>query len=787
MHHLPVFPIKPTFISKLKSCVNPEDCDNLNNIGIFDNDIIEGFLAITSREMVVKLPTVLFEFIPKSIEIPKELQSKTELQNVDNLILEILDGKRIIRTDIQQHRKLRGCCTCFRKLLNTASKPEKIHCNCYQIDSRVGIFAKEGLVKNNLSAQLGDIIEKINKNEKSDLEINKFNGREYLIYTCPFSLFNELVFPLFFEESVVGCLMVGQFIPELFNIENSLNSYINSLNDDGIELTIDEKDELEKKLKSEFNKEKIRNTKLEESKFYNHNTKLDQLLHSVIDHISNFEESLNNRINLHRQRFILKKFNSIKLTFQEDCGGIERNGIIKSDVQIINELSKIIETSFGRIITEFEVKEGFFRLFGVKEFDQPDHLSLLSASDRNEIIKETENYWYDLTVLKDIDKNKQINNTEFPVLNEGIRLNDIQIKVKEKEIVRFYPTLASNISFIFWKKYEYSEDNNEQGIFFKNALMDLYSYYTATYAYIWGSINEKNLENSLRIIGHESIQIIKVIKNSIKRNFENIHQLIINIRDFRNNYYKRIEDLKNYLDLLQFVMERPSFLFKRKDLNLKDTNINEVIIKLRNFYNEELKHKNLSYEFEKDPNGISIIKADEILIEHTLNNLIDNAVKYSHRGTKIIVRIKSDKANILIHVISFGIKVKSKEIYNLYHRGTLVHHGYGIGLYLCKNIVNAHGGIIDNSCEEICNFHLGCLAYFNEVNSGLYNSISEDELRILKDNYDMCYQNGFIKDFVAKDIKDFKEYLLYKPGPIEFSAEYKNATYKNDFYFKLPI
>jgi two-component system, OmpR family, phosphate regulon sensor histidine kinase PhoR len=97
--------------------------------------------------------------------------------------------------------------------------------------------------------------------------------------------------------------------------------------------------------------------------------------------------------------------------------------------------------------------------------------------------------------------------------------------------------------------------------------------------------------------------------------------------------------------------------------------------------------------------GINFIKADKIQFHHALNNIIDNAVKYSSAP----VNIKTDcsiKDNFLVlSVADNGNGIPAKEIpyvfEKFYRVKTDTYHsikGYGLGLNYVKNILECHGG-----------------------------------------------------------------------------------------------
>ena len=100
------------------------------------------------------------------------------------------------------------------------------------------------------------------------------------------------------------------------------------------------------------------------------------------------------------------------------------------------------------------------------------------------------------------------------------------------------------------------------------------------------------------------------------------------------------------------------------------------------------------------PTDLPTIAADRGSVSEVLSNLIDNAVKYSNEGGMVNVTAKVDGDFVKVSVIDRGIGMPSSVVSNLFHKFYRSHRsretvaGTGIGLYICKAIVESHGGKI---------------------------------------------------------------------------------------------
>jgi len=94
----------------------------------------------------------------------------------------------------------------------------------------------------------------------------------------------------------------------------------------------------------------------------------------------------------------------------------------------------------------------------------------------------------------------------------------------------------------------------------------------------------------------------------------------------------------------------------------------------------------------------TIISGDKILLQLAINNLLDNAIKYSEKDDVVLVKIFKANRKVNLKVIDRGIGIKDSEknrIFEKYFRGSgMQAKGTGLGLYLTRKIVKQHHGII---------------------------------------------------------------------------------------------
>lgn len=126
----------------------------------------------------------------------------------------------------------------------------------------------------------------------------------------------------------------------------------------------------------------------------------------------------------------------------------------------------------------------------------------------------------------------------------------------------------------------------------------------------------------------------------------------------------------------------------------------DIIQTLRNVLGQ------IQYFAERKNLQFDITMPDTLVCLHDTNwfgeaiyNLLDNAVKYSENGGRVGMSVYKNEVYLKIQVRDYGIGIRKGEenkIFQRFYRGELVttQEGFGIGLYLAREIVNQHGGFL---------------------------------------------------------------------------------------------
>lgn len=112
----------------------------------------------------------------------------------------------------------------------------------------------------------------------------------------------------------------------------------------------------------------------------------------------------------------------------------------------------------------------------------------------------------------------------------------------------------------------------------------------------------------------------------------------------------------------------------------------------------------ISFMFEIEE---TIVVADPDRMRQVVDNLLSNALKYSPEGSDIDVRVTRDEKHLWMSVSDHGIGIPRDEmpqLFERFHRARNVssryYGGLGLGLYIARAIVEAHGGTISVASDE---------------------------------------------------------------------------------------
>lgn len=168
---------------------------------------------------------------------------------------------------------------------------------------------------------------------------------------------------------------------------------------------------------------------------------------------------------------------------------------------------------------------------------------------------------------------------------------------------------------------------------------------------------------------------------------EDQSDLLIQLRDSNKTLLSMISSL---LDVYRFERDLDS-------LEMESVDLCEIVSScLNNVYAIAVSRRiNLLHEMPDN----AVVKADALSLRRVFQNVLDNALKFTPDNGKIQLKIEVSSNAVLITIEDTGPGISEADQERLFQRfGKGKSHqamqGTGLGLYLCKQVVNAHGGKI---------------------------------------------------------------------------------------------
>lgn len=226
---------------------------------------------------------------------------------------------------------------------------------------------------------------------------------------------------------------------------------------------------------------------------------------------------------------------------------------------------------------------------------------------------------------------------------------------------------------------------------------------------------QKEFEEKIKRVNSELVEI-----NAAKDKFFSIisHDLrsplggLMQILDILNESYESLEK-EEMLEIISEASKTSKMVFNLMENLLEWSRIQTgkilyepktikllpFINELESLYSQNLKGKQVTFQIDIEPE-LSVF-ADIKITNTILRNLISNAIKFSTAGGSISVSSESGKEFVTIKVKDTGVGIEEKNLDKLFKtdvsystEGTAKEKGTGLGLVLCKELVEKQGGKI---------------------------------------------------------------------------------------------
>jgi signal transduction histidine kinase len=204
---------------------------------------------------------------------------------------------------------------------------------------------------------------------------------------------------------------------------------------------------------------------------------------------------------------------------------------------------------------------------------------------------------------------------------------------------------------------------------------------------------QQQQQNFMMAVTHE----LKTPISVVKLNLETMQKYALDAEKQRKliavmlKETSRLNFLTNNI-LVASQLEGGGYKLSKEELDLSDL-LKDCLQDFRSRFPERI--------FRSEIQQSADVRGDALLLQMMINNLLENAVKYSPRDSTVSAILKKDTDAILLHVIDEGPGIADEEkkkvftkFYRVGNEATRKTQGTGLGLYLCSKIAHDHNADI---------------------------------------------------------------------------------------------
>jgi signal transduction histidine kinase len=226
--------------------------------------------------------------------------------------------------------------------------------------------------------------------------------------------------------------------------------------------------------------------------------------------------------------------------------------------------------------------------------------------------------------------------------------------------------------------------------------------YTSIFASLWKQVA---LYEQLKVHDRLQNEFINIASHEMKTPTQSIIGYAELLEDSCNKS-EEVEAIKRNAERLQKLASNLLDVTRIESQSLKlrkeRVNINEKIVNVKKDFENQFPRSGTARTLliELDENNPIYVHADKLRLYEVLANLLGNAIKFTQKGTiTISADIRSNRDNnteeVIIRIRDTGVGIHPEIMPRLFTKfGTRSDRGTGLGLFISKGIVEAHGGRI---------------------------------------------------------------------------------------------
>jgi len=195
-------------------------------------------------------------------------------------------------------------------------------------------------------------------------------------------------------------------------------------------------------------------------------------------------------------------------------------------------------------------------------------------------------------------------------------------------------------------------------------------------------------------------------------------------------------------------------MYKQEELLSHLYDPSKIVANVHHMFKSKLLDKGLDFKVDLPIQPI-LVCGDKYKLTLVLINTVSNAIKFTHSGgisVSLHQQVEGENVTLYFKVTDSGIGIKKQELSKLFQpfsqanaRIFAQYGGSGLGLQLCKKLVNLMGGdinLVSDGNGAVCSFHVVCKktqlaegsavsATVNEIRTGTHTEVGKKRKRIL--------------------------------------------------------
>jgi signal transduction histidine kinase len=186
---------------------------------------------------------------------------------------------------------------------------------------------------------------------------------------------------------------------------------------------------------------------------------------------------------------------------------------------------------------------------------------------------------------------------------------------------------------------------------------------------------------------------------SLKGNLEVTLRKERSIEDYKDTLQLSLKEVDRIIGLLNNLYLLASSKFKPLDLFKNEVDIMKIVVAVAKTHAAAMAGQEIKFTLSES--DAVLCHCDEALIRRTIENLLDNAVKYTPAGGSISMEVQKDEKKISMTITNTCKTLdrsELKHIFDPFYRGRNTKNakieGKGLGLYISRYIIRSHSGDI---------------------------------------------------------------------------------------------